>query len=113
MPANITTAAIEKSTYVVNVALTDENDAALTPQTATWTLCKTDGTIVNDREDVVITSLSASMDILLSGLDLALTESEGAFRIFTIEGTYNSDLGNDLPFKEQTTFFIDNLKVVS
>jgi hypothetical protein len=107
MPAQLSTEAIEESTYPVTVSFTDEAGAAVIPTAATWTLSDKNGNVVNSREDVVISSLAASVTIVLSGDDLAL--SNGRIRKLTIKATYNSSLGNGLPLKDEVTFLITNL----
>ena len=53
---------------------------------------------------------AATVKILLHGLDLAVdTTNAGLFertRKVLVEGTYDSDLGTDLPLKEVVTFEI-------
>jgi|WetSurMetagenome_2_1015567.scaffolds.fasta_scaffold298129_2 hypothetical protein len=110
MPVNITTPnAIEESTYIVTVAFQDEDGNSFTPNHAYWTLTDTSGTVVNSESEIEIASLGDSVEIVLSGDDLALPEGADARRILTVEGTYDSDAGTDLPFKEQATFLVKNL----
>ena len=102
--------AIEGSTYVVTAAFTDEDGDAVTPNTVTWTLTTTNGTVINSREDVSITP-DTSVDIVLSGDDLAVG-SNGRYRILTVEAVYDSSYGTDLPLKARCAFEIENLAVV-
>jgi len=115
MAVELTTHAIEKSTFVIIVAFTDEDGDAVSPVTANWTLSDGGGTIINSREQVEISSPTSSEDIVLSGDDLALRAGEtnlGA-RILTIEATYNSDLGDGLPLNGSVIFTVDNLIKIS
>jgi len=125
MPVSIlATNAIEKSTYVITVAVTDEDDNPVTPSTMTWTLSDADGTTINSRADIVYTvdkgtgsggTLASSMEIVLNGNDLAISDDSNTTerRILTIEGTYNSDAGTGLPYKSRCTFLVENLEVVT
>ena len=74
----------------------------------TWSLLEPDGTVVNEREDVTV-SPAESVTIVLSGDDLAMDEAYDVERILLIEGTYDSDLGSDLPLRDQLTFTIEDL----
>lgn len=115
MPVELTTHAIEKSTFVITAAFTDEDGTSVAPQTATWTLSDDGGTIINSREQVEISSPTSSEDIVLSGDDLALQTGETNLgtRVLTIEATYNSDLGAGLPLNGSVIFTVDNLIKIS
>jgi len=106
----ITTTAPEKGTFGITCTFTDEDGDALTPDTLTWTLTDMDGSVINSRQDVSVSSLSSSVTITLSGDDLALTTttSQGRKRRFAIEGTYDSDLGDNLPLTGECEFSIDS-----
>ena len=114
MPITLSEKAVEQSTFAIVVGFTDEEGAALTPNAGlTWSLYKKVGqpsveTVVNDRQNVAITS-AAEMTIVLSGDDLALVANESKTRYLLVEGTYDSDLGTNLPIKEQVVFGIVNL----
>lgn len=114
MPITLTTHANEESTFVVTVAFTDTTGAAVTPNNGlNWTLTDTRGNVVNSRSAVSITP-GASVTIVLSGDDLALPSAlYGRDRVLTVQGTYDSDLGNALPLKEQIVFTIDDLTAVT
>ena len=60
---------IDKSTFVITVRFFDEDEVAMTPVTATWTLTKLNGTVINSRSAVSITP-ATSANIVLSGADL-------------------------------------------
>ena len=108
--------AVEKSTYIVTLTFTDEDNDPVTPATGTWTLTDEDGTVINSREDEVISSLDTSVDVVLSGDDLAVSDGftgKSEWRIFTFEGTYNSDLGVGLPLRDQLKFPVYNLGAIT
>jgi hypothetical protein len=115
MSATLSVKATEKSTYIVTATFTDEDDNAVAPNTLTWTLADIDGTVINSREDVSVASPASSESIVLSGDDLQIVDSTNKTedRIFTINATYDSSNGTNLPLKESVIFTISNLKSVS
>jgi len=122
MPSVLTTTANEKSTAAITVSFTDENGDAVTPKTANWTLTDLDGNVINGKEQEDISSLDTSVTVVLSGNDLQIGGSETLttvndvsflYRIFTVEATYDSDLGSDLPLKESCKFKLYNLEYVT
>ena len=109
MPAESTTNAIEESTYVITASFVDEDGDAVVPNAGlVWSLTTLEGVEVNSRTDEAIASAS-SVDIVLSGDDLALVDGKDTYLILTVEGTYDSVLGNDLPIKDSAQFLIKNL----
>jgi uncharacterized phiE125 gp8 family phage protein len=115
MPSIITTEALPNDTYVLTIAFTDEAGDAVTPNDPTvWSLTDSEGNTINSRADVAITEAS-SVDIVLSGDDLAATGVyDDGIRIVTVEGDYDSDAGNGLPLNQSHWFIIgDNIKPVS
>jgi hypothetical protein len=77
------------------------------PKTLSWTLSKTDGSIVNEREDIEVETPASTVTIGLSDLDLVLPAAYDLLRIFTLSGTYDSVLGSDLPIVDEVAFEID------
>ncbi len=115
MPTILTEKAVELSTYAINVVFYDENSSAVQPNSLYWTLSDPDGTIINSRSMTAITSVQASVDIVLQGSDLGV--SAGALRaeeerVLTISGNYNSSLGNGLPIYDRVKFTVINLSAV-
>lgn len=110
MPTEITTRALPNNTYVVTFAFTDEDSAAVTPNAGcTWTLRDYSGNVINSREDVDIVE-DTSVDVVLSGDDLATTGVEdNGIRIISVDGTYDSDLGAGLPLDESAMFVISDV----
>jgi hypothetical protein len=103
----------EKGTFTIPVSFTDEDDAAVIPDSITWSLSRTDGSIVNSREDVAVASPAASVNITLSGNDLAILTDSDIDRIFTVKIVYDSDIGDNLPQNDQDTFTIKPLSQVA
>lgn len=107
----------ELSTGVQPVNFADEDGSPVVPNAVTWTWSTKDGTtVINSREAVAVAAVSTSIDITLSGSDLAILADEAGRaevdRLLTIEGTYNSSLGSNLPIKDEVELTIQNLKKV-
>lgn len=106
MPVTLDEQAVERSTYVVDVAFYDEDEAAVTPTAVTWTLTDELGNVVNSRDAVTVAAAS-TVSIVLSGLDLAVGgDLVGVWRRLLIEATYDSSLGTGLPLKDEVRFKI-------
>ena len=106
----------EESTALFSLTFTDE--AGVTIQDAditslNWTLTDTAGNIINSRDAVDIPSPTNPQKILLQGYDLVISGADNVQRVLTVEGTYNSTNGSDLPIKDQCRFWIDSLVAVS
>lgn len=115
MASILSTKAKEESTYIITATFTDEDGNSVTPTSLSWTLTNIDGTVMNSRSAVSIStaSLSGSMNIVLSGEDLSMeSTSSTETRIFTVEGTYNSSLGTGLPIKDNIKFKIEQLRSI-
>lgn len=115
MPTELLLDAREEDTYAIVATFTDENGDPATPATATWTLTNMEGTIINGRENVNITSPSSEETIVLSADDLALDTDEvgGANRILTVKATYNGSLGNGLPMNDSAYFFVKDITPIT
>jgi len=114
MPTDITTRALPNGTFVITVAFFDDDGSAVTPNDpTTWSLKDTAGNIINSREDVAITE-DTTVDIVLQGADLAATGvNDDGIRILSVDGTYDSDAGSDLPLDNSSQFVVDTLLPVS
>lgn len=100
----------ELSSYNITVTFKDENGADLSPDTATWTLTELDGTVVNSRQGVSISSPTASEKVRLQGNDLAILDGDDIEdRVFTVEATYDSST----PIKDEARFQVQALVAVS
>ena len=107
----------EKSSGVITVAFEDEDGDAVIPTSILWTLTTVNGiTVINNREQVAISVPAASVDILLKGDDLNFTETEQTVktinRRLTIEAVYDSDLGTDIPLRDNKLITIRNLQYI-
>jgi hypothetical protein len=101
--------AVEKSTYGITVPFVDEDGEAVTPTTAVWTLSDDRGNVINSRSDVAISPLASTVQIVLTGADLALSANDRGHRRFTVKATYNSSLGSGLALNSEVRFWIEPL----
>lgn len=109
----MTAQAVEESTYIIPIAaFFDEDDNAITPATIAWTLMNGKDEIVNSREDVSATA-ATSIDIVLTGDDLAMPDEGAPWRFVTLEYTYNSSAGTGIPGKQLIGFEILPLAAVT
>lgn len=105
--------AIEQSTYFPIVSFFDEDDGAEVVKTLIWTLTDTLGNIINNRNRVAILNPSSVETVKLSGDDLAiLSGTDDGERLFTVEATYDSDLGTDMPLNGEASFTVINLTAI-
>ncbi len=98
MPTKLKIAFNEDGTGVINAQFYDENDDPATPNTINWALTDSEGNVINNREEESIIP-AQEVNILLTGDDL-----EPGTLFVTVWGTYDSDLGSDLPFKDWASF---------
>jgi hypothetical protein len=110
MATQLSVRAVEESTYVVAVAFLDEVGDEVIPETIVWSLTDLDGNVINSRSDVEVSPTAASINIVLSGDDLAISSTLD--RVVTVEATYNSAYGVDLPLRAAAKFSIENLVVI-
>lgn len=83
---------------------------ALTPDSVTWTLSrKSDGTIINSREDVAIVTPGETNTITLTALDLAMATNADTERVITAEIVYSP---GSLPQNEEAEFVIKPLSQI-
>ena len=115
MPKLLSKKAAEEGTYIITAEFIDDDGDSVAPDTLTWTLTDSSGTVINSRTSVSVSSPTASEDIVLSGDDLALQsgESGDTMRILTIQATYDSDAGTDLPLNDAAYFYIKDLKTIT
>ena len=117
MPVRWDEHAKEEGSFLLTHTFLDLSGAAVVPNEASWTLTDKSGTVINDREDVVITigGTDSTVSIVLQGDDLALPDPFDNLRIVTINAIYD-DTGtsqNNLPYREEIRFYIDNLVKIS
>lgn len=109
--SSLPTIASELSSYVITINFTDENGKAVIPDSVKWTLTDLVGNIINSREEVSVTALSASVPIVLSGDDLLVSLNyETEKRMLTVKGTYTSSEYGELPITGAVIFTIDHYR---
>ena len=99
----------EEGTKVFDVDFYDEDDTPVAPNELTKTLTDLNGNIINSIDDVVVGGLASSMTFVLQGNDLAIPVAGMVGRVFTLEGTYDSSLGTDMPLKVEIIFKIKEM----
>lgn len=118
----LTDPAPEEGTYGVQCDFTDEDGTAITPTSIVWSLTTRPSgrdsrpTVINSRDGVAVAVPDSSIDITLSGDDLAFQDGEThtkAERVLTVEYVFDSDLGTDLPGKAQCIFSVENIYYMS
>jgi len=108
--------AVENSSYLIRLDAFDELGQEVIPKSGVWSLTDLDGTVINERDQVVISPLAATMYVLLTGDDLALSAGftgTSEKRAFLFEGSYDSQYGADNPLKDQLVFPVVNLAKLS
>lgn len=113
MPVKATSYAVEKSTYAVSAAFTDEDGAAVTPNSVTWRLEDDYGRTINSRTAQSVTP-GESVTIVLSGDDLLLfdQDNDSEIRRLIIDAPYNSSLGSNLSNSECYEFRVLNTNAI-
>jgi hypothetical protein len=112
MAVQLSVSVNESSTIVVTAAFRDEEGTAITPNSITYTLMDSGGTVVNEKEDEVVAP-AESIDMVFYGDDLKLSDagnlSSDPVRRVLVETTYDSTYGVDLPSKAECQFSIVDL----
>lgn len=109
MPAKIDAHAREEGTFVISLTFTDEDDNGVVCDSLNWTLSDMDGNVLNGRSAVSITPSATTESIVLSGTDLTMISGQTHMRMITLQWTYSSTYGTNLPQNDQATFIIDDL----
>ncbi len=102
----ITLAVPELGTLLATMKYVDALGNTFVPDTSAFQLTKLDGTIVNSRS--FANGDFSGTTVVLTGADLALDAAGDITRVFSLQGTYTSDLGSGLPFTQETRFIIIN-----
>lgn len=102
----------EQGTYIIRYSFLDENEDPAVPNDIAWSLVKSPGVIVNERDSVDLTP-DTTVTIVLYGDDLALTADDARIRRVTLAGTYDSTLGEGLPYTDELVFEIEDLMGVA
>jgi hypothetical protein len=102
----------EGSTFIITADFKDADGTAFVPTTCFWTLSDGKGTVINGRLKVPVVPTSSIHTFVLSGEDLRFDvgATKGS-RIFTVDATYDSVYGSDLPFRAEVGFTVLNTVV--
>lgn len=101
MPTTITDTELEEnSTGKVTVVFTDEDGASATPKTLFKTITDLSGNEILARTEIT-SGLSSNMEILISGNEVPVPTDDLGYIVLLLEGTYDSNLGNDLPLNDE------------
>lgn len=116
----------EKGTAVFEIYYTDEDGTNVVPTGCAWQLMRSDGTIIgedpDDRtfakstftcDDTFVNNAGVSVTgkiLVISGDDLAVFGgTDNCERVLSVQGTYSSDAGSNLPVNGECEFEIDRL----
>lgn len=103
----LSTQQMEGGTAKFTVDFKDENNVAMTPNWAEWSLTDEHGIVINRLSGRPIVE-AASIVIVLTGNDLEiLSEYDTGKRMLLVIGQYNSSIGSDLPFRKIAEFTIE------
>ncbi len=100
----------EKGTAVVEMTFTDEDENLVTPTELQWQLMLPDKTIVNNRTFILnpFIAIDGVAVVALTKDDLAVINGNKK-RVFSLQGVYDSDAGNDLAITDEISFSIRKL----
>lgn len=97
----------EQGTLARTVTFKDESGATVVPTSASWRLTDPYGNVANSRSAVAIDPLTSTVDLVLTGDDLALGGAlRSAIRHWLIQWVYDSDLGDGLAGAHEIVFEI-------
>jgi hypothetical protein len=103
----------EKSMVGIPCTFLDETESPMIPKTIRWTLTDKNGTVINDRENILFPSPASEIKIVLTNDDLKILDHEQRFkdvvRKLLVSATYDSEFGLDLPLNDELTFYLENL----
>jgi hypothetical protein len=112
---SIDTEAPEKGTFYIVITFKDEDSNEVVPESAYWTLTDKFGKIINERDNVEISTedLDTSVTVKLSGDDLKIIQGhDKEERFFLIKYIYNSNLGTGITSYEEGSFFVKNYRAL-
>lgn len=103
----------EKSTFTITVSWKDGDGNLISLDSLKWSLVKSNGTIVNDREQEEVTNPDDEQKITLSGDDLAILDGEELEKRWLItEATFTDNDGTTRPLTGSYQFYVKNLRKI-
>lgn len=100
---------IEGSAIIITVSFTGPDGIGFTPNTCAWSLTTPKGVVINSRDRVAVTVSGTSYNFMVAGDDLL--SADGDKRVFTVEGEYDCTYGNNVPYRAEASFSIDDTVV--
>ena len=112
MPTTLAKKALDKSPFYVTVSYFDEDGAAVTPSSVTWSLYGPDkSTVINSRTDVVIATPGTSNTIALTGADTAY--ASGNKRYLKVKYVYTDSEAVEQTAYDHVVFLVDDVAGVT
>ena len=109
MPTTISDVEFEEgSTGKLTAIFTDEDGDQATPKTLYKTITDLTGNVILEREEIT-SGLASNMNILISGSDIPVPIDGQGYIVLLLEGTYDSNLGNDLPLNDECRIPVNQL----
>lgn len=110
MAQKISQKAEEGSSFILRASfneITPSGKVPIVPTSLKWKLTDKDGTVINNKLDQILTP-DSYVYIPISGDDLALPADHPITLYVTVEGTYNSFVGGELPIVSTGYFQVEN-----
>lgn len=113
MTTKLETRAQEGSSFILKSVFTAKFSDGSPPtpfvpnEGLTWTLRDQSGAIVNNRDQVSI-STGGYVVIVLLPADLSLSDDYPEKRYLTIQGTYDNEVATNIPFLDEVEFIVEN-----
>jgi len=101
---HLETRANEESAYTITIS------CDFTPDSMKWKLTDEDGTVINSRTSVAVSSPTTASTVTLTSNDLSVSNDKRTRRYFTVYGEYN---GGANSFADECTFDVAALKGIS
>jgi len=102
--------ATEGSTYIIQMDFYDQDGNLVSPATMFWTLRDENESIVNEREEIEISSPSSTEYVVLGREDTLLSGKSDGKRYIICEGTYDSPTyGSGIPLTKSATFDVEHI----
>lgn len=102
------TIVLERSTVAAVASFRDEAGELIIPSVVKWTLTDGDGNIINNQANIDVVP-AHTVNIVLSGNDLALIAGDDGRRQVVIQAVYDGTLGDDLPIVGVLEFTVRNV----
>ena len=103
--------ATEEGSILIPYTFTNARAAAITPKSATYSITDLAGNVINFQEDLEVSPLTSSVEILLSGDDISISGIKNIYYLCTFKWIYDLDISNpDIEGTGEVKFLIRKLK---